>query len=356
MAASRVWIRILICFIIISMLISTHFIIMNEDNMMLVDTKTTLPDPYLSYNLDLSHSYNLETTQPPLPIVDPYQQMQTLIEWSVHPKSFCFGNLSSDIVIVSIGDITNCSIPELSELSRLNKGYYAMKYNYVYCEFPVNVIRLRNPVYSKPPLILNVLKLYPFVIWMDFDVVAHWNSRSLDEILKIFSEDSDINAIFSSDVDKEANYIVNRSEKFEDITEDTVQQPPESYPPNYVSINTGIQLYRSCNWTFKFMDDWYYYFNKSDDQQAMHWYWYEHKKEWKKHIKVVKWNSIQFMGKDEVIRATRRMNSYPDKLLWHIAAGKWTWKWKQKRMRYLILTYTNQTLMEQYKSYTNRTN
>ena len=83
-------------------------------------------------------------------------------------------------MIVSLGDVTGSVTDDLTELSRLNKGYYAMKNGYTCCEFAANTEINRNPVYSKPPIILNGLKLFKYVIWFDFDVIAHQNSRNTE--------------------------------------------------------------------------------------------------------------------------------------------------------------------------------
>eukprot|EP01083_Nonionella_stella_P275965 937398_1 len=272
---------------------------------------------------------------------------QTLIEWSIHPKTFCFGNPSSEIALASLGDITDSVLPDLTQLSRLNKGYYAIKYNYTYCEFAANTEIGRNPVYSKASILLNVLKLYKYAIWIDFDIIAQRNSRSFDHLLNIFKQNSAINGILTSDMGNHKPDEVIVPGRRINVTEDTIRQPPESNPPYYLGVNTGIQLYRSCNWTFHFIYEWYSYFRKADDQQAIFWHYYEHTEEWNKHMKVVKYSEIELITKQRV----RYLSSKNDDHLLHLAGGKWTWEKKQYIMKELILKHTDGEALKQYKKY-----
>eukprot|EP01083_Nonionella_stella_P225737 802246_1 len=291
-----------------------------------------------------------------VPIANTSTSIRSLIEWSINPKQFCFGNFTSDVVLASLGDITSTRsvLPDLTQLSRLNKGYYALKHDYVYCEFTANTEIERSAVYSKAPILLNVLKLYKYAVWLDFDVVAHANSRSLDHLLRLFTANKSVHMILTTDVDKTPYEMVHLDAHFHVVTTDTVKQPPKSEPPYHLSINTGIHLYRSCDWCFHFIREWHSYFDKADDQQAMFWHYYHHPNAWNKHIKIVSWKTIELMGATELAKIINGTDqNIEDDHLWHIAGGKRTWKQKQYIMRDLILKHMDQDVLKQYHAYKN---
>lgn len=118
----------------------------------------------------------------------------SVFAWSLQPKSFCFGNPKSEIVITTISALhrntkhlrMNWTFSnQFLYFSRLNRVLYALKYNYSYCEFPDTFDSSKPPHYSKLNVIRILLHYYKFVVWVDLDTMFHIKSQSIETKWKL---------------------------------------------------------------------------------------------------------------------------------------------------------------------------
>ncbi len=252
-----------------------------------------------------------------------------MIQWSIKPNSFCFLNeklKSSNTAIVTVSDVTGLIIDDLLELSRLNKLNYCVKYNYVYCELPVNVEIGKHPIYAKIAAIMNVLKLHKYTIWMDIDIVTKDNTRSFEEFISLLRKNESLYALFTSDVHEPIPKIHQRKTN-------KTNKKNKGQPPSYWGINSGIMIYKSHNMTFNFLEEQHSYFTNE-----------EHCNE---HVQVVDYHNIELFKKDVEQGQGRAKKLIPqrknDTHLFHLAGGHWkaAWTEKQKLLRKYLAEYTD---------------